>query len=318
MERPLIAVLLAGTLRPLPLREALDIPVVCLPLGRQGTVLDSWLRSLAAIDNLNDIRIVLNTDRDAATATSSIEASRAFTTHEARIRAIAEPASWRGAGGILRDVATDCPDDTLVIVCEAIAMPPESIWPLLQGLPESADGVVGVYGEDQPSGVYAFSRKAISKIPAVGYHDLKEQFLPLLAAKEFEVRTAQLEGELHSLRDRNGYLAGAAKSLEHAAAGESPIRSSSEAAISISAKVDGSCIIQSGVIIEDNAVVHDSVLLRGSTIQASAVVSKSIIAPGATVASDARVVREVFVEGSQAADHVTPAERGSVRVGENA
>ncbi len=298
MDRPLVAVLLAGTLRPLPLREALDVPVVCLPLGRQGTVLDAWLRSLAAIDDLDDVRIVMNTDRDAETVTDRIHHSRAFATRGAAIRAIAEPASWRGAGGILRDVAADCPEDAVIVICEAIAMPPESTRPLLEGLADSAAGVVGIYGEDQPAGVYAFHRDAIGKAPSIGYHDLKEQFLPVLAAAGLEVRTAHLQGRWHSLRNREGYLAGVVLSLAHSAMGEGPIRISSEAAVSLSATVDGSCIIQSGVVIEDGAVVQDSVLLRGATVGSGAVVSQSVVAPRASIASEARVVREVFVDGA--------------------
>ncbi len=59
MDRRVIAVLLAGTLRPTPLREALAQPVVCLPLGGSGTLLNAWLDVLRQIDEFSKIRVVL-------------------------------------------------------------------------------------------------------------------------------------------------------------------------------------------------------------------------------------------------------------------
>ena len=55
MDRQVIAVLLAGTLRPTPLREALGQPVLCVPSGRSGTLLDAWFDVLRKLAELSEI-----------------------------------------------------------------------------------------------------------------------------------------------------------------------------------------------------------------------------------------------------------------------
>jgi NDP-sugar pyrophosphorylase family protein len=53
-------------------------------------------------------------------------------------------------------------------------------------------------------------------------------------------------------------------------------------------------------VIEDGAVVHESVILSGATVGGGAVVSGSVIGPGARVAPRRQVVREL-VAGEAAA-----------------
>ena len=297
MDRRLTAVMLAGTLRPTPLREALDVPVLRLPVGRVGTLLDAWLGCLGTISCLDDVRIVVNSEGDAETVRSLL----GRWARNGAIRAIAEPASWRGAGGILRDVMGEARGGSAVVVCEANALPPDDLAPVLEELEAgSAGGIVGVYGADEPGGVYAFRRALLGRIPSIGYHDLKEQFLPSLAGSGVEIRTAALSGRPTSLRDLGGYLAAAGVSLGSEEGGERRGRISSGARVSGSATVDGLCVVEEGVVVEDGAVIHDAVLLVGATIGVGAVVSRSIVGPCSAVPAQARVIGEVVFDAHRA------------------
>ena len=293
MDRPFTAVLLAGTLRPTPLRQALDIPALCLPVGGAGTLLEAWRRRLGEI-GVGAVRIAVNSDHDAVTVMNG--AGPIADPPGDGIRAVAEPSAWRGAGGILRDVAGDAPEGVPVLAAEANALPPEDLGPLVEAMSGWPAGVVGTYVDDQPAGVYLFSRELLGRIPPIGYHDLKEQFLPMLASGGVEIGAARIPGEPTSLRDCAGYLA--AVRLGLGGAGDDPrcCRVSAGAKVSTSAVVEDGCIVEAEAVIEDGAVVHQSVVLRGAVVQRGAVVSRSVVGPGARVTVDRRVIRDVVFD----------------------
>jgi mannose-1-phosphate guanylyltransferase len=296
-ERPLTAVLLAGTLRPSPLRRVMDVPLLCLPMGREGTVLDAWMRSLSTIPGLRESRIVLNTEREVETVAGSAPSIAEGGQGSLGIRAIAEPASWRGPAGLVRDVAGDLAAEAIVLVCEANLLPPPTLAPMLEAVRNSVSGVVGVCGVDEPSGVYAFARSALDTVPTIGYYDLKEQLLPTLAHDGVAIGTARLGDRAMRLRDRRGYLAAVRTSL--AAEGEANVmRISPRAAISGSAILDGFCIVEDGAVIEDGAVVHDTVVLSGATVGGGAVVSRSLVGSLASVPPRSKVIRDVVSDSS--------------------
>ena len=57
--------MLAGGLRPAPLQQELGVPPLRLPLGRNGTLLDWWIRTIHSAGRCREIRIVVNNDHDA-------------------------------------------------------------------------------------------------------------------------------------------------------------------------------------------------------------------------------------------------------------
>jgi hypothetical protein len=293
MTRPLNVVMLAGTLRPSPLRAQLGIPLPCLPLGRRGTVLGTWLATFESLGEVTETAIVLNSEAEAEAVRASAEDGGK------PVRAIAEAAAWRGAGGLLRDASADAPPDALVVVVETSTMPPASLAAVAAAFDAGIDGVVGVCGADQPAGVYAFTREAIEHIPHVGYFDLKEQFLPRLFEADLVVRAISLGAPMARLRTRRAYLDAVRLSLERDGA-DPPQLVDARASISPSAILDGCCLVQPDVVVEDGAVVHDSVILAGATIGGGAVVSRSVLGPRATVAARDRAVRTVVTAGAAA------------------
>ncbi len=292
------SVMLAGTLRPTPLREALDIHVLCLPMSSEQTLLDTWQSRLAEIEGLSEVRIVVNTEQDAVSVNQAAERSSFTGSDHLSLHITAEGTSWRGAGGILHDVTENLPPETIVLCVEANTLPPVSLAPLIEPLldqqADTLDGVVGINDVDEPAGVYAFTRRAIELIPSVGYHDIKEQFLPDIHQKNLRIVTARLGERTLRLRDRKGYLTGVRQNMGAIQNNTTGKSVSYEAQVSDSALIDGCCIIEPEVVIQDNAVVHDSVVLSGARIDKGAIVSRSIVGPSARISSNARIVRQVI------------------------
>src|SRR5262245_40213896 len=124
MGQALCAVMLGGRIKPSPLRQALDFPILCLPMGRQGVLLDAWLDVMAEFEGLQDVQVVVNSDVDVESVNATLQVSQRLRSPRLQPRAIAEPAAWRGPGGILRDVTVGFSEETIIIVSEAKQLPP--------------------------------------------------------------------------------------------------------------------------------------------------------------------------------------------------
>jgi len=250
------------------------------------------------------VRVVLNTVADVETVRSAShlmnDRSWMSTTN---VQAVAEPAAWRGAGGILHDVTRDAPASSIVLAIEALTLPPDSLQPMVSAMVDGLSGLVGVVGEDEPSGVYAFSHQSLAQVPSVGYYDMKEQLLPSMTERGERVGVLPIASRLVRIRDRRSYLSAVRRSLEVTTAesidsGGAAVRKwrhrvSPAASVSGSAILCGCCVVEGGAVVEDGAVVHDSVILDGATIGGGAIVSRSIIGPLATVDPRNRFVRQV-------------------------
>jgi hypothetical protein len=284
MDRAISVIMLAGTIRPSALREKLDIPVLCLPMGSRDLLLDTWQNALAQLRTEMSVTVVLNSARDVAT----VEA--AASDQWDQLEVIAEPAACRGFGGLLADVTADLHPDTLVVAIEANGLPPSRLDRLTSALNPSVEGLVGVCGVDQPAGVYVFWRSTVARIPAVGYCDMKEQFLPNLRHQGLRVRPLDLGDQACArIRDRSTYLQAVGESMQ----GEEGPRIMAGASVSGSAVIDGACIVGRSAVIEDGAVVHDSVVLSGATVGGGAIISRSVVGPLVEVPPRSQIVRQV-------------------------
>lgn len=299
MERRVIAVLLAGLLRPSPLREGIDLPALCLPMGGAGTLLDAWLKVLKRVPGLHDVRIVVNSRADHMTVNklaSSITIQNDDTAPLA-LSTIVEQTSWRGTTGLVRDVTEDLVEGDIVLVVEAHCLPPDSVRPVIDRMQANRAGVVGISGLDQPSGVYALRIEAVRVTPSYGYMDFKEQFLPKLKEEGMRLSTARLSDRLVRLWDRRSYLEAVRVSLDGSRGHDGVARIAPQASVSPSAAMDGFSIVEPGAVVEDGAVVQDSVILAGATVGGGAIVSKTIVGPRASIAPRAVVVRQTIPIG---------------------
>lgn len=293
MDRRVIAVLLAGTLRPTPLREALGRPVVCLPLGRSGTLLDAWLDVLRPIDELSEIRVVLKGQLDVEAVNAAMNSTLGLSGHRRRgpkVHCLTDQQAWRGPGGILRDITDDLDPNDAVVVVEALRLPPSTLSPLVAAFTDQCDGVVGLVGEDQPAGVYVFCQHTLQRAAAIGYCDLKEQLIPALSQDGAKITTAPLGEASCAIRDRGEYLEAVRASLDP------DKRIAASAAVSDSALLEGFCVIEPDAVIGDGVVVHDSVVLSHAVVGGGAVVSRSIIGASVAITPRCQIVEQIVCE----------------------
>lgn len=310
-RQPIIALLLAGRIRPSPMLEALDLHELCLPVGLQGRLIDAWLATLAELEGVFDVRVVVNTAAEVASINSSLQGDL-DDEYTFDVATMTEPAAWRGAGGIVRDVmdVAGHDDSSLVLICEAKKLPPPSLKPIVARFHSDggATGVVGICGRDEPAGVYLFEQSSLTCIPSVGYFDFKEQFLPTLVRNRARLLSAHLSGSVHRLSDLDGYLRTVRQSLS-AGASKSAIRISPHASVSGSAVLTGHCIVEAGAVIEDGAIVHDSVILQGATVGGGSVVCRSVLGPLTSVAPRSRVLKSLLTLPSDAPSRSQPVDR---------
>jgi hypothetical protein len=287
--------MLAGALHPPPLRQQLGMPVVCLPLGVCGKLLTAWTDALGEALDAPIVQIAVNSEEDAQTLRTTIDEQGV----NGSARVVAEPASWRGTGGLIRDLCRDDPDRGIMVV-EAHCLPPASLDGLLQALDDSTHGVVATTDDEEPAGLYVFDQTALKPIPAIGYFDLKEQLLPALNRRGCQIRAVRITDRVFRIRDRASYLQAIRAIAERHGEGSGLWRSP-EADIAPSARIAGHCIVEQQVVVKEGAVVHDSVLLSGAIVEEKAVVSRSVVAPGVRVAAGSKVVDRVAGDRGSAA-----------------
>ena len=285
-------VMLAGALQPSPLQQQLDTPPLCLPIGGGSTLLEAWLASIAEVAGCDHLRIAVNTEADARKIAAHTDAIELPGQAPRQISVIAEPASCRGTGGLIRDLSRDS-TGRVVVVIEAHCLPPRSPEPVLRALDDRTNGAVGVGSDAEPAGIYAFDRAAMKPIPPIGYFDLKEQLLPALSRSGRRVVLARIPERVIRIRDRSSYLESVKVSLQRVGSAPHQLHPPPHANVSRSARVSGWCIVERDAVVEDGAVIHDSVVLTGAVVGRRAVVSRSIVGPAATVLAETQVVERI-------------------------
>jgi len=299
------ALLLAGGLQPSPLRETLRLPALCLPLARDETLLDRWIALLLKTPGCHRIVILVSTFADqqaieAALMDRSVHSRADDESIEVRI----DPRKFRGPSGLARDLIDDLglrSADYMLIV-EAACMPPLTLAPMFDAIDDEIAGVIGSSTELEPAGVYLFRRTTLEQIPKVGFHDLKEQTLPMLYANGQRCRMARIVPGVRRLRDRVSYLTVVGE--ERLSAERRVQDDGVEALLSPSARVAGTCLVCDDVVVEDGAVLHESVVLNGAVVGGGAVISRSVVGPGVRVAARS-IVRSEVLSGSGAAGDET-------------
>lgn len=290
MQGRVSAIMLAGTILPTPFQQALGLPVLCLPIGRAGSVLDAWRRALRQVDGLDDAQLVVKSEAELTQAEALARAGRR-SKEGPTIDVVRDPGAWRGVAGLLRDLTEDRRDDDVVVVCEAHCHPPRSLAVLLDAMDDETIGVVGTTERGEPAGVYAFRAGAFECVSRIGYCDLKEQLLPMLHERGQKVIAQAVLERARRMRDLDTYLDAVRASLsiddeqDHNGRRVAP-----GAHVSRSALLEGFCIVEPGATIEDGAVVHDSVVLGGAVVGGGAVVSRSVLGPRVRIKPRTQVV----------------------------
>ncbi len=302
MQQHVSSIMLAGTILPTPFQEALGVPMLCLPIGRTGSMLDAWRRVLGQLDRNQNVRLVVKSPAELKQVSALVKSQSGHTDGPA-IDVIREPGAWRGVAGLLHDLTRDRQTTEIVVVCEAHCHPPRSLQPMLEAMSDDTIGVVGITERGEPAGVYAFRIEAFDGVSRIGYCDLKEQLLPILNERGLKVIAQPVSERVQRLRDLDSYLAAVRASLRIKGETESFTRRVAALAdVSPSATLDGFCVIEPGATIEDGAVIHDSVVLSGAVVGGGAVVSRSVVGPRVRVKPRSQVVHDVLPSPRGAAD----------------
>lgn len=299
------AVMLAGTILPTPFQEALGIPVLCLPIGPAGCVLDAWVRALATIPNLSGVKLVVKSPTELERVSAAIRGMKRNGA-KMNIQPQREPGAWRGVAGLLRDLRDYAESDDLLLVLEAHSCPPTTLTPLIDAIKDRPDvvGVIGTSDRGEPVGASIFRSRVFDCVPAIGYCDLKEQLLPALHERGEKVIVQRLSERVQRMRDLQSYLKAVRSSLKapvdirhdqvRAAAIGGMRRIAAQASVSPRAIIDGFCIIEPDAVIEDGAVLHDCVVLKGAVVGGGAVVSCSVLGPTVRVKPRDQIVHDLI------------------------
>jgi len=266
------AILLAGSVRSSRMSRALDRPLTELPVDAERTLMHHWVGELESLGlGTLPARVMVDARSDAPSFVN--EAGSTVTVTVER-----DPNEYRGTGGILADLVGDYDDDAYLLVANAHQLLVESLRGLVSAL-AMARGDVALVGhrDGTPCGMFLVRCGALRAIPRVGFVDLKEQALPIIAERHRVVVVARatasglpvrtLAEYLYALRMHHLRQTDAATAGDNFAEGLEP----------------AFAVVERGAEVDDSARLHDSVVLRGAQVNAGAVVVRSVVGPGAIV-----------------------------------
>lgn len=284
-------ILLAGSVRPTPMTQATGRSVLSLPFADGYTLLDIWRRQalvLAGRAKLDRLPVRIIVDRSSAAPGLSAEDV------DAGLSVEVDPVELRGTAGVLRDVTAGYDENDYVLVASAAQLLTESLAELATDLAvRRSDLAVLAHADGTPSTVMLVRCGCLSHISSVGFVDMKEQAIPLIAARHsasVSRREGMIEQQVRTLSD---YITAVRLHHRHVAGNGGDV---DRAADDPFAERWESCgaIVEAGATIDSSATVHDSVVLAGGQVERNAVLVRSVVCAGGVVRRD-RVVVDQFV-----------------------
>jgi glycosyltransferase involved in cell wall biosynthesis len=263
------SILLAGGLRPSPLAAAAGCSVLDLWPNPDQTVFDCWLDRIAELAGELSRVVPVRVVHDANT-NPPWPGSRSC----GQLLIEQEPRPLRGPAGILRDLCRDYGPQEHVLVAESARLLTCPLVPMLaEHARLGADVTVASNPDRSPAGIYLVRCGVLDLVPAAGFVDLKEQWLPRAVDAGLSVRVHDLPGPgALPLRTRRQFLAAAAAS--------------------------GSRVVCRGGLIGPDASVLDSIVMPGAVVGPMAIVMRSLLCPGSRVRAGANIV-DAVVSGSE-------------------
>lgn len=276
-------VLLAGSVRPSPLRRAIGRFLLELPITAEHSIMDLWheqLTQTAERFDLPRIPVRVIVDRTTLIPTQNTWNGRCDVQFEQ------DPLDYRGTGGLLRDLMTQYePDDYLLIVhaAQVFLEPLSQIAASLASL--RADVGIACGADGSPTGIMLIRCGALMSIPAMGFVDLNEQALPAIA-KEHDVRVARGHrmGGL-PVRSLTDYLTAVRQYHRFAGSGMGTFTDAYDEGWQATFG-----IIEPGAEVDPSALVHDSVVLKGGRVEAGSILVRALVCPGAVVSTSTEAI----------------------------
>lgn len=276
-------VLLAGSIRDSSLSLGIGRSLLDLPLATGQSILGRWceaaslLAETLGIDVL-PVRVMLSSRCRRPVVPGG--ASRL------RIMVDLDPGELRGTGGLLQELAQSYAEDELLLVATGTQVLCGALTSLATSLATHGDIALLSNSAGESAGLMLASCGALASIQGLGYVDLKEQALPELA-RRLDVKVVKAPVTANSVRTLAGYL-----SAVRSTACKEPARERLQEPYfedwfkTFEVREDGASV-------DEEAMIHDAVVLSGSRVGANAVVVRSVVCPGASVAPGAIVCDQV-------------------------
>jgi hypothetical protein len=287
--------LLAGGLKPSPLVERTGGSVLDLYLRPGVTVMGAWLDRFQEIaghlGRAPTIQVVHGTDTPPP---SDAEARR----RGIKVQIEADRQQWRGPAGAVKDACIGYRSEATVLVAEAGRYLGCSLVPMLKEHEASGAAItVACNPDDSPAGVFLIRCQTLELVPAIGFMDLKEQWLKKALEASIDIRVHHLrEPHSYELRTREDFLVAA-----RVAGGlvcTAPTTPSAGIGVDVpSTPSELRHSLDEGASIGAGAVIVDSVIMQGAQVGAGAVVARSVVCPSGVVAPGATVVDAVVPPG---------------------
>lgn len=272
--------LLAGGIASSPLSRAVKRSPLQLPVGPQSTVLSQWCEQTSARSFGSNLPVRLLIDKPSNGL------------HPEKVEGVSicmDQSEFRGAGGALVDAASELPEQSWVLAAPAAQIMLRPLSQLVSELTrDSSAEVILAANRDGTPGTLLLARVSVlRRIPAVGFVDLKEQALPLLA-KYTTVRVHRFRSPIAcSIRTPVEYLR--AISLHHAASRQGSF-----------------ALVEPGASTSPHALLRDSVVLTGAQIPPRCVLVRCLVCAGATLTAGQTYVDQTLASAHGVSRRRTP------------
>jgi hypothetical protein len=278
-------IILAGAVRKQDISLALDGTLLDLPILPAGTLYLQWRDHVSGVAQaIGTTPLTLRVRLSQGTRTPAQPPD----TPSARIIVEHDTAEFRGTGGLLRDIAKECPPDEMLLVCNANQVLLRPLAKIVDELAScDAEAVIHSEPDGRPNGIYLLRAGLFADVRPVGFLDFKEQVLPELA-KNHDVRVVRAaHPSTSSVRSLDQYI----RTLQSLAI---PGGLTREADPFHEEWTKHFSLVAEGAHVESNALVHDSVVMPGARVGGGAVLVRSLVCPGAVVPAGAVVFDQVF------------------------
>ncbi len=289
-------VLLGGSVRPPVLSARMQRSLLDFPIDSDHTFMQYWQNQAVALataigEERLRVRVLL--------ARHSLKPRRPERVRGISLRIERDPVEYRGIGGVLRDLAGDYDHDDYILVASAAQLLLEPLADLANQLASfdinhgPPDVSLVSHHDGTPSGLMLVRCGSLWCIPQIGYVDMKEQALPLIAQRHRVrvVRPPQLSAI--PVRTLGDYIS--ALRWRHRGMTLPDLRSMRSDPFAEDWQPSFR-IVENGALVDPHARVHDSVVLRGARVERNALLVRSVVGPGGTVPANATICEELVGE----------------------
>lgn len=273
---PRAVILLSGAVRPTPFLSSIERSVLDLPIESGISLLNDWQRQTAeaaeaCVEARMEIRVVLD---DAALAPQSAAPTGGDVYVER------DPTELRGTGGIVRDLARRFEPDDYLLIVGGPQLLARSLKSIVQELAEcEGDVAVAAHEDGLPCSLMLIRCGAVFDLPEVGFVDMKEQGLPVIARKHRVLVRPYAQRIALPLMNEANYIA--ALRWHH-----SQQKGEFEAGAFDEEWDQRFAIVEPGATVHPGALIHDSVVLSGAVIGRNATVVRSVICANSSIRKD--------------------------------